>query len=77
MANYFQLRTGLSRKDCTYQVEYFMLDIGMLSSVTICEDKHMWRSPAAPFGVPAAAVPCEAADYEAARIFDVFFQLVF
>jgi DNA polymerase-3 subunit epsilon/DNA polymerase-3 subunit alpha (Gram-positive type) len=64
---YYQLRSGLSRPNCTYKVQYFLREAGgLVSCVSEYEDGALYRSPAAQVGIPAGAVPCSEAAYEAA-----------
>lgn len=69
LAQYFQRRTNMSRRNCTYLVEQFRLDAktGLLETVSVYEDGVAYLSAAAPFSVPAEAVPSTAAVYAAAR----------
>jgi DNA polymerase III epsilon subunit-like protein len=96
MAEYFKLRSGLSRPACTWMEHYFYRDAtGRLAEVIICEDGFSHRRaasfrcqrnedwpgkpgqkpapakyveiPGAELAVPAGALPCPAAEYEAAR----------
>lgn len=101
MPEYYHLRSGLSRNDCTWLKQYFYRDAtGRLAQVSVYENGFMFRSaasfrcqlneawpgkpgqkpapakyveiPGDPLGVPAGAVPCPAAEYEAAlqRVLD-------
>jgi DNA polymerase III epsilon subunit-like protein len=76
MVSYFELRTNMSRgqddgtakkKVCTWRVEYFRQEAGLLESVSVFEDAFVYASPAHPFTVPATAVPSTAGAYAAAE----------